>query len=91
MRKIFFISQVILLCLILTVKFVSAQNNSDPLPSWNDTKIKTNIIDFVKSITDVNNKLYVKPYDRIATFDNAGCLYFHESERNVSISSGMEG
>jgi hypothetical protein len=75
MRKIFFISQVILLCLILTVKFVSAQNNSDPLPSWNDTKIKTNIIDFVKSITDVNNKLYVKPYDRIATFDNDGTLW----------------
>ncbi|MEZ4689987.1 MAG: HAD family hydrolase [Ignavibacteria bacterium] len=41
----------------------------------NETKTKSNIIDFVKSVTDENSSLYVKPYDRIATFDNDGTLW----------------
>lgn len=67
--------KIFVLILIFPLYIASAQNNSDPLPSWNETKIKTNIIDFVKSITDLNSKLYVKPYDRIATFDNDGTLW----------------
>ncbi|HMQ67768.1 MAG TPA: HAD family hydrolase [Ignavibacteria bacterium] len=61
--------------LILLLPFGVLLSQSDPLPSWNDSKVKSNIIDFVTSVTDVKNTLYVKPYDRIATFDNDGTLW----------------
>jgi hypothetical protein len=50
-------------------------NNSDPLPSWNDGMSKDAIINFVKEVTDENNPNFVIPADRIATFDNDGCLW----------------
>lgn len=48
---------------------------SAPLPSWNDTQTKENIIAFVHSITDENSSDYVEVKDRIATFDNDGNLW----------------
>lgn len=48
--------------------------NHDPLPSWNDTKSKQDIIAFVNAITDSTHANYVKPEDRIITFDNDGTL-----------------
>jgi hypothetical protein len=53
---------------------VLAQAKPDPLPSWNETVTKQKIIDFVQTVTDPNNKFYVKPEDRIASFDNDGTL-----------------
>ena len=53
----------------------SQSNSSEPLPSWNEGKTKSAIIDFVKSISEKSSPLYVKPYDRIATFDNDGTLW----------------
>lgn len=47
----------------------------DPLPSWNDTKSKQDIIAFVNAITDSTHADYVKPEDRIITFDNDGTLW----------------
>jgi len=47
----------------------------DPLPSWNDTKTKNRIIDFVKSVTDRNSPDYVAPGNRIAAFDQEGTLW----------------
>jgi phosphoserine phosphatase len=49
--------------------------NQDPLPSWNDSKSKKDIIAFVTIITDSTNANYVKPEDRIITFDNDGTLW----------------
>lgn len=51
---------------------VSAQ---DPLPSWNKGATKTAIIAFVSAVTNKNGKDYVKPSERIATFDNDGTLW----------------
>jgi phosphoserine phosphatase len=52
------------------------QNDSiDPLPSWNDGKAKQSIIDFVNEVTDEKSADFIKPEDRIATFDNDGCLW----------------
>ena len=48
---------------------------SDPLPSWNDGKAKTAILEFVGSVTEEGGKDYVKPAERIATFDNDGTLW----------------
>ncbi|MFC2094349.1 HAD family hydrolase [Bacteroidota bacterium] len=50
-------------------------NNSDPLPSWNDREAKQSILNFVNEVTDETNPNFVKPADRIATFDNDGTLW----------------
>ena len=49
--------------------------NKNPLPSWNDTENKQKIIDFVNTIIDKNSKSYVKPENRIASFDIDGTLW----------------
>ena len=46
-----------------------------PLPSWNDGPAKTAILDFVAAVTDEGSEDFVKPADRIATFDNDGTLW----------------
>jgi phosphoserine phosphatase len=52
------------------------QNESiDPLPSWNEGKSKQSIIDFVNDVSNENSPNYIKPEDRIATFDNDGTLW----------------
>ncbi len=47
----------------------------DPLPSWNAGPTKDKIIGFVERVTDESGTSYVAPADRIATFDNDGCLW----------------
>jgi hypothetical protein len=53
----------------------AAQLAADPLPSWQDTPAKARIIEFVQRVTDPDSADYVFPADRIATFDNDGCLW----------------
>jgi phosphoglycolate phosphatase-like HAD superfamily hydrolase len=50
-----------------------AQN--DPLRSWNDGADKTAILDFVADVTDEASPDFVKPEERLATFDNDGTLW----------------
>jgi hypothetical protein len=47
----------------------------DPLSSWNNASSKKAITNFVKSVTTKGSNSYVKPEDRIATFDNDGTLW----------------
>jgi len=47
----------------------------DPLSSWNNASSKKAITDFVESVTTKGSNNYVKPEDRIATFDNDGTLW----------------
>jgi hypothetical protein len=47
----------------------SAQTDADVLPSWNDGPAKQAIIAFVQATTDKSSPKFVKPEDRIATFD----------------------
>ena len=49
-------------------------SNEDTLKSWNDGPVKQSILDFLKSSTQEGPD-YVKPADRIATFDNDGTLW----------------
>jgi hypothetical protein len=49
--------------------------NSDPLPSWNQGKVKQTIINFVRNVTDPTNANFVPQDKRIATFDNDGTLW----------------
>ena len=47
----------------------------DPLPSWNDTAPKKAIVAFVEKVTKEGSPDFVPPNERIATFDNDGCLW----------------
>ena len=46
-----------------------------PLPSWNDGAAKQAILDFVRVTTDQASPSYVRPEERIATFDQDGTLW----------------
>lgn len=61
----------------LSLVFLSALNSfaADPLPSWNNGPSKSAITGFVTAITDKSGPDYVKPSERIAVFDNDGCLW----------------
>ena len=48
---------------------------TDPLPSWNEGDAKEAILKFVHSTTDSSDSAYVKPGERIATFDQDGTLW----------------
>jgi len=50
-------------------------NWDDPLPSWNEGNVKTSIVNFVNEVTDESSPNFVKPGDRIASFDNDGTLW----------------
>jgi hypothetical protein len=49
--------------------------SGDPLPSWNEGAAKASIINFVRATTDAASPDYVRPAERIATFDNDGTLW----------------
>ncbi len=47
----------------------------DPLPSWTDGAAKNAIVAFVEEVTAEGTPGFVPPAERIATFDNDGCLW----------------
>jgi phosphoglycolate phosphatase-like HAD superfamily hydrolase len=47
----------------------------DPLPSWNDTAPKKEIVAFVEKVTKEGSPDFVPPNERIAAFDNDGTLW----------------
>ena len=55
-----------------------AEAAEDPLPSWNDGPIKHSIVDFVTRVTTEGGPEYVKPAERVATFDNDGTLWVEQ-------------
>ena len=57
---------------VLSMGVVRAQ---DPLPSWNDGPTKQAIIEFVKATTTQGSPQFVPPEERVATFDQDGCLW----------------
>ena len=58
--------------LAITAGFLHA---ADPLPSWNDTAPKQAIIAFVEKVTKEGSAGFVPIPERIAVFDNDGCLW----------------
>jgi phosphoglycolate phosphatase-like HAD superfamily hydrolase len=48
---------------------------TDPLPSWNDGKVKQSIVGFVAKVTTQGSPEFVPIPERIATFDNDGTLW----------------
>lgn len=52
-----------------------AAQTADPLPSWNDGTTKQSVVDFVAKVTTQGSPDFVPPAERIAVFDNDGCLW----------------
>jgi len=48
---------------------------SDPLPSWNDGPAKQSVMTFVEKVTRIESADFVPVVERIAVFDNDGCLW----------------
>ena len=48
---------------------------NDPLPSWRDGAPKSAILDFARRVCAPGGPDYVRPEDRVATFDNDGTLW----------------
>jgi len=48
---------------------------ADPLPSWGESAARDAIVDFVSRVTDPASPEFVPVGERIATFDNDGCLW----------------
>ncbi|WP_253696327.1 HAD family hydrolase [Bdellovibrio bacteriovorus] len=64
----YFVCFMVLVC-------VSQSFGADPLPSWKEGELKKSIITFVNEVTKADGPRFVKPEDRIATFDNDGTLW----------------
>src|SRR5271154_5231422 len=57
------------------ISFPCGAQTADPLPSWNDTKPKQDIVAFVEKVTKDGSPDFVPVTERIATFDNDGTLW----------------
>jgi phosphoglycolate phosphatase-like HAD superfamily hydrolase len=75
MRRLSLALHLVLSCVALLAGLALAQAQTDPLPSWNDGAPKKTIMDFVARVTRDGGPDYVKPEERIATFDNDGTLW----------------
>lgn len=47
----------------------------DPLPSWNDTRPKQAVVEFLRATTERGSADFVPPQDRVAAFDQDGTLW----------------
>jgi len=60
---------------LLGLAQLASAQGADPLPSWNEGDSKQAIIQFVAKVTNEGSADFVPPAERIATFDNDGCLW----------------
>nr|WP_294784692.1 HAD family hydrolase [uncultured Flavobacterium sp.] len=58
-----------------TSKQTEENSIGDPLPSWNDGTLKSDIIAYVEKVTKKGSSDFIPEEDRIATFDNDGTLW----------------
>lgn len=65
-----FFSLLLLACILLP-----AHVYGDALPSWQDGPAKASIQNFVTAVITSGSQDYVPPNERIAVFDNDGCLW----------------
>jgi phosphoglycolate phosphatase-like HAD superfamily hydrolase len=64
-----------LVAALATLGPAPAWAGADPLPSWNDTAPKRNIVAFVERVSTPGSPDFVATQERIAVFDNDGTLW----------------
>ena len=65
----------VMVAVALTALNVGLACAAEPLPSWNDGAAKKAIVEFVEKVTQKGSPDYVRPAERVATFDNDGTLW----------------
>jgi hypothetical protein len=73
MKRVFV--TILTLCIGTIFVTVATAQSADPLPSWNEGKVKLAITNFVTRVTTEGNPNFVPIAERIATFDNDGTLW----------------
>ena len=63
------------LALTILVSVAATVRADDALPSWSDGAAKKAIVEFVAATTTEGSPKFVRPEDRIATFDQDGTLW----------------
>src|SRR6186713_1919317 len=74
-RRDFLLDAMVAAILVSTSAECVHSAGNDALPSWNEGAARQSILDFVADVTTVGSPDYMKPEDRIATFDNDGTLW----------------
>ena len=64
-----------MLAVLLILVSSCAQPAADPLHSWNDGAARAALISFVERTTNESSPDFVPAPERIAVFDNDGCLW----------------
>lgn len=73
------VSAVLLASLVVLCGLIGAHARADEvLPSWNDGKARTAIIDFVERTTTAGSPDYVPAAERVAVFDQDGTLWVEQ-------------
>ena len=63
------------ICFALAFAGLATAQTVDSLPSWNEGATKQVITQFVKEVSTAGAPKFVPPAERIAVFDNDGCLW----------------
>jgi phosphoglycolate phosphatase-like HAD superfamily hydrolase len=71
-RQYLWVQLTVFLLAIVSAGYAHA---ADPLPSWNDGKAKSAIVDFVTKVTTEGSPDFVAVAERVAVFDNDGTLW----------------
>ena len=71
-RQYLWVQLAVFLLAMLSAGYAQA---ADPLPSWNDGKAKSAIVDFVTKVTTEGSPDFVAVAERVAVFDNDGTLW----------------
>jgi phosphoglycolate phosphatase-like HAD superfamily hydrolase len=74
-RTVFTMTKSLVQAFLATLLLTCVTRADDPLPSWNDTGPKKAIMAFVAKVTGEQSPDFVRPEERIATFDNDGTLW----------------
>jgi len=72
--------RILYIFVLLSFTLAGDLHAEDALPSWNDGPVKQSIIRFVEQVSDPNSESFVKPGERIATFDNDGTLWAEQPQ-----------
>jgi len=67
--------RILLPALAATLSWIISASAADSLPSWNEGSTKQAIVAFVEKVTKEGSPDFVPPAERIAVFDNDGCLW----------------
>jgi phosphoglycolate phosphatase-like HAD superfamily hydrolase len=65
----------LLFALLLLAAGCATSDATSVLPSWNDSAARNAILDYVETTTDPDSTDFIPPAERIAVFDNDGCLW----------------